>query len=324
MVAEAQDRRFGEGPRERRLADRRAGGAIPRPSRCLGACDQAAGGHTILDPWDAGDRMDLVAQHHTHNRAEAGDRVEPVQGLGVRRLGRRHERPCDLAESRVLAVNQGAIDCHTFVHGGSGKPGGDPVAVRFGGDLLPPLGQGILTGGMLDGGQEFRPCARQRHAAPEPSTGGTHLLGRDRGLGQPPAAQQHGDFLGIARVVFGFAPMDGLHREGLPEPTGHAFASTEVSKPRPGKEACDTDDQIGPVGRNGFEKRFWASRHVPVHQDLAILVQDAEGHGAGMQSDAAVKWVLLRRESPEVSSSFMRDGFPRSAYHGGLLRRGPQ
>ena len=38
-------------------------------------------------------------------------------------------------------------------------------------------------------------------------------------------------------------------------------------------------------------------------QDLPILVQDAEVHGAGMQVDATVKLVLLGVESPEVSSS---------------------
>jgi len=31
MGAQAQDRRFGEGPRERRMADLRAGGALPLP-----------------------------------------------------------------------------------------------------------------------------------------------------------------------------------------------------------------------------------------------------------------------------------------------------
>ena len=42
---------------------------------------------------------------------------------------------------------------------------------------------------------------------------------------------------------------------------------------------------------------------LPVHQDLAILVQDAEVHGAGMQVDATVKLVLFGVESHEVSSS---------------------
>ena len=89
MVAEDQARRFGEGPRERGIAGRRTGGTLTLPSRCLGACAQAAGGHTILDPWNAGSIMELVEQYQTHNRAKAGDGWEPGQGLGVVRLGHR-------------------------------------------------------------------------------------------------------------------------------------------------------------------------------------------------------------------------------------------
>jgi hypothetical protein len=140
-VAEASDRRGGEGPRERRLAALRAGGASTFPRRCLGACDQAAVGPNILDPRDAGDRRPRVAPHHTPHLADAGDRWAPGSGLGVRRLGRRHDRPCDRAASRVRAVKQGEVDGHTLVHGRSGQPRGDPVAVRVGGDLRPQLRQ---------------------------------------------------------------------------------------------------------------------------------------------------------------------------------------
>ena len=83
MVAEEQDRRCGAGPREIGMANLRAGGAIPLPGRFLGACDQAAIGHTLLDPRAAGAIMALVEQHQTQNRTEAGDGWEPVQGLGV-------------------------------------------------------------------------------------------------------------------------------------------------------------------------------------------------------------------------------------------------
>src|SRR5262245_8156635 len=42
IVAEDQDRRFREGPREGRIAELRAGGTIPLARGCLGACDPAA------------------------------------------------------------------------------------------------------------------------------------------------------------------------------------------------------------------------------------------------------------------------------------------
>ena len=73
MVAEEEDRRFGERPREIRIAALRAGGALPLPRRFLGACAQAARGHKILDPRETGAIMDLVEQDQTQNLANAGD-----------------------------------------------------------------------------------------------------------------------------------------------------------------------------------------------------------------------------------------------------------
>ena len=52
-----------------------------------------------------------------------------------------------------------------------------------------------------------------------------------------------------------------------------------------------------------LRKGSGAGWHVPVHQNLPSLVQDAEVHGAGVQVDATIKLVLLGVESPEVSSS---------------------
>ena len=118
--------------------------------------------------------------------------------------------------------------------------------------------------------------------------------------------------------------MDGFHGERVPEDKRHAFAGTQIGQPVPGKDAFHTDDQVLPVGGDGFEKGGWASGHIPVHKDFPILVQDAEVHGTGMQINAAVELVLLRIEAHEVSSSFMRDSLPLSAYHHGMLRRGPQ
>jgi hypothetical protein len=62
---------------------------------------------------------------------------------------------------------------------------------------------------------------------------GTHLARIDRRLREPPAAPQHGDFLGVDRVVFGLAALAGLYLEGIAEDKGEALVSTEVSKPGP-------------------------------------------------------------------------------------------
>jgi hypothetical protein len=61
-----------------------------------------------------------------------------------------------------------------------------------------------------------------------------------------------------------------------------------------------------------------------MQQDLAVVVKKTDVHGAGMQVDATVKLVLFRVEAHEVSSSFLSESLPLSAYHRGLLGRGPQ
>ena len=73
MVAEEQPRRLGEGPRERRLTDRRAGSASPRPRRCLGTRAQAAVGHNSLPAGAALAGLDVIHQHQAQHRTEARD-----------------------------------------------------------------------------------------------------------------------------------------------------------------------------------------------------------------------------------------------------------
>jgi hypothetical protein len=110
--------------------------------------------------------------------------------------------------------------------------------------------------------------------------------------------------LRVDLVIFGLTPVDGFHVKRMPEDKRQPFAGTQVSKPIPGEDAFNTDDQIFPVGRNGLEERFWGGVHIPVEQNLSVLVQDAEIHGARMQVDATIKLVLFGVESHEVSSSF--------------------
>jgi hypothetical protein len=126
--------------------------------------------------------MHLVEPHPTHKLADAGDRLAPVEGLCVVRLGRLHDGQCDSAEEPLLEVHQGEVDCHTLVPGRIGKPCGDPVAVRLVGDLRPKRRPVVRPGGLLHVGQAFRPLTRQMQAAPEQITGRPHLRGIDRGL----------------------------------------------------------------------------------------------------------------------------------------------
>jgi hypothetical protein len=71
----------------------------------------------------------------------------------------------------------------------------------------------------------------------------------------------------------------------------------------PGEEAFDADDKLFAVGGDRLEKRLRCRFHLPVPQDLAGLVQEADVHGAGVPVNPAVTSVLWGVEAPEVSSS---------------------
>jgi hypothetical protein len=194
-------------------------------------------------------------------------------------------------------VNQGKVDFDTLLHGGIGKPLSDAVAVRFRGDLLADLGQVILAVGVLDMGQQFGPFAPEIDPAPEQVPGGAHRGGIARGLGEHPTAEQDGNLVGVDLVFCGLAAVDGLHVEGVAEDKRAPFLGTQVCEPVSGEEPFNGDDNVGPRGRHDLEKRLWASSHIAVHHDLAVLVQDTDVHGSGMKVEAAISFVLLGAES---------------------------
>src|SRR2546422_4110386 len=124
------------------------------------------------------------------------------------------------------------------------------------------------------------------------------LGGRDRGLREPTAAQQHGDCMGVDFVVFGLAAMDGLHGEGMTADKRDTVCSTEVSKPVPSTQACGSQDDRIAGGGDGLEQRLWGGGHVMVQQRFTGLVEDAHVHGAGVESDTTVKRVRFGVASP--------------------------
>jgi hypothetical protein len=303
MVAEEQHRRFGEGPLELRMPALRAGGALPLPRRFLGTRAQAAVGHTILDPREPADIMTLVEPHQAQKLADAGNRLKPGEGLGVMRLGCLHDGQVDIATSLVREVNQGAVDFPTFVHGRIGKPCSTPVAVRVVGDRLAKLRQVVRPVGLLHVGQAFRAFPRQRQAAPEQGPGRAHGSRLDIGLGPHAPAAPHGQLLGVDRVVVGLAPIARFHGERLSQDQGKALGGAEVGEPRPREEAFDADDEVFAVGCKRLQKRFGPCLPMPVAQALSRLVQDAKGHGPGVQVEATIKLVVRGVASHGVSSA---------------------
>ncbi len=184
VVAEEQDRRFREGPRERRMADLCAGGALALPGRFLGALDQAAIGHNILDPWEAGEVMPLIQEPETEDLANARDRLEQVQRVGIMLLGHGDNGQLQVPQQLVIIVDQGEVHRDAFLDRGSGKALGDPGAVGLVRDLCADVGQVILAIGLLDMCQQLSPLAHEMYAASEQVSRGAHGRGIDVGVGQ--------------------------------------------------------------------------------------------------------------------------------------------
>jgi hypothetical protein len=92
--------------------------------------------------------------------------------------------------------------------------------------------------------------------------------------------------------------MEGLHGEGMPEDKRAAVIGTPVREPVPGEQAFDRHDDPLSIRGNGVQAGIRVGFHMAMHENLAALVEDAEVHGAGMQGDATVKWMLSSVKSP--------------------------
>jgi hypothetical protein len=195
MVAEAQHRRGGAGPREIRLPDLRAGGALPLPRRCLGTRDQAAVGHKLVHAGEALEGMDFIEQPQAQHRTDPRAGASQVERVGLVRLGRGADRQLHVTEPVVVVPHQRQIACDALLPRGSGTPRGHAVAVGLRGQLFPDRGPVVLTGGVLDLGESLGACAPEVDPAPEEITGRAHGGWIDIGLREHPTAQQHGNFL---------------------------------------------------------------------------------------------------------------------------------
>jgi hypothetical protein len=199
----------------------------------LGTRHQTTRRREILPPWEAIALLARVAQHTAEDLADAGHRVQEIQGLGIRVLGGGDEGKFPVATQLIGRPDERESDVEACLPRRIGNALGAPVAIGFVGDLVAEGREGILAVGVLARGEEFAALACQVQAAPPPVAGGAPLGRRDSGLGEHPAAQEHGNWMGVELVVFGLAPMEGLHGEGMPEAKRETVVSTQVGKPGP-------------------------------------------------------------------------------------------
>jgi hypothetical protein len=224
-------------------------------------------------------------------------------------VGGGDEGACDVAQQRIGGGAAREIPFDALVHRRIGTALGDPVTVGLGGDLCANRRQMIRARGIVDVGQACGPCVCQRPTAPAQGAGGPQGGRRDRGLREQAAAPKRRHLVGIDLVLFRLAAMDRLHGEGMTEDARDACVSAPVGQPVPGEQARDGDDNPLSIRGHDVQEGLRAGLHLAVHQDRAVLVEDADVHRPGVPVDAAVKWVRSGVQSPEVSSCLVHRFF---------------
>jgi len=92
---------------------------------------------------------------------------------------------------------------------------------------------------------------------------------------------------------------------------GDRLLSAEIGEPIPDEHALDCDDDILPVGLDSPKKGIRRDLTVFVEHGVALLIQDAQVHGSGVQIDSAIKFVLVGVESHMASSFGVKCFLPR-------------
>jgi hypothetical protein len=169
-----------------------------------------------------------------------------------------------VTQQRIVRGDERQVALDGLLHGRVVTALSDTLPVRFVSDLLADVGQVVWRVGIVHMRQERCTFAPQRRAPPQEVTGGAPLGRRDIGLGEHTPAEQSGNLLGIALVVFGLAAMDGLHGEGVSQDKGAFLFSAESGAPIPGEHACDRYDEPLTGGSNGLEERFRSGFHIAV------------------------------------------------------------
>jgi hypothetical protein len=222
LVAPAQRRRYGQGPRELAMPALLARRAPALARRFLGPLAPATRGDNILHAGAAVESVECIAQHEAAQRAAPRHRWPQIQGLRSVGLGRGQDGACQglaqrLAQLVILGeARQGA--CEWLWPSRRGKACGNARTVGGVGALLPELGQVVWPMGRVDMGQPCTPFPPQVGAAAEEGARRAPRSGRDRRLREPAPAEQEGNVWGIERRVLGLATVHGWQREPAPGP----------------------------------------------------------------------------------------------------------
>jgi hypothetical protein len=91
--------------------------------------------------------------------------------------------------------------------------------------------------------------------------------------------------------------VDGFHVQSVAEYKSYAFPVAQIGDPVPGENSFHCHHKIFAVWVDGYEQSIGSCAEVPVQQDFAGLIHDADEHRSCVQVDAAVVLMLSRVES---------------------------
>lgn len=104
----------------------------------------------------------------------------------------------------------------------------------------------------MDMGDEFGPLAYQANAATHQIPGVAQRFGIDIGYGRHATAQQGGDLMGIDRIVFCLAAVNGFHVHGMTEDEGNVLVFAPIGDSIRRKHTVDADDDVTAIGFGGI------------------------------------------------------------------------
>jgi hypothetical protein len=103
--------------------------------------------------------------------------------------------------------------------------------------------------------------------------------------------------VGIDLVVLGFAPVDGLHVQRMPEDEGDPLLCAEIGEPVPREDAFYGHHQVLAIRRDGGEEVLRSGRAIMMDANLTVRVQHADVHPPRVQVNPTIVSVLLGVES---------------------------
>src|SRR5262249_1349306 len=143
--------------------------------------------------------------------------------------------------------------------------------------------------GGVDVAVEMGALADQPEAGAEQVAQASALPGVGVGGREVAALEESGDGLGILFVALGLLAVDRFHGPGVAEDEGDFLGGAGVGKPVPAVHALAGDDQAVAEGSHGAEKGVGVGGEVFGEPDLAVVVEDDDEEGPGVQVDAGVE-----------------------------------